>query len=77
MRITSLSVEVGDTLTMRTSSGGGFGPPDQREPLRVLDDVIDGNVSLESAREVYRVSIDPVTLTMRPDETAALRGARP
>jgi N-methylhydantoinase B len=75
MRVTSLSVEAGDVITMRTSSGGGFGPPAEREPSRVLEDVIDGNVSIESAREIYRVSIDPATLTVREDETEALRGA--
>jgi N-methylhydantoinase B/oxoprolinase/acetone carboxylase alpha subunit len=74
-KVTSLAMEAGDVVTMRTSSGGGFGPPSQRDPQRVLDDVIDGYVTLESARQIYRVSIDPVTLTVRDDETAALRGS--
>ncbi len=72
-KITSLPVEAGDVITMRTSSGGGFGPPADREPWRVLDDVKEGNVTIESARHVYRVSIDPATLTVREAETAALR----
>ena len=58
---------------MRTSSGGGFGSPADRDPWRVRDDVKEGNVTIESARDVYRVSIDPATLTIRDGETAALR----
>jgi N-methylhydantoinase B/oxoprolinase/acetone carboxylase alpha subunit len=72
-KVTSVPIEAGDVVTMRTSSGGGFGPPWERDPERVLDDVIDGNVTLESARDVYRVVIDDETLSVSEAETAALR----
>jgi N-methylhydantoinase B len=72
-KITSMPVDAGDVITMRTSSGGGFGSPVEREPWRVLEDVKDGNVTIESARDIYRVSIDPTTLTVRDAETAVLR----
>jgi N-methylhydantoinase B len=38
--------------------GGGYGDPRQRDPERVLTDVVDGYVSIERAREDYGVAID-------------------
>jgi N-methylhydantoinase B/oxoprolinase/acetone carboxylase alpha subunit len=43
---------------MRMSSGGGYGDPLERDPDRVLNDVEDGIVSREEAREIYGVVID-------------------
>ena len=40
-----------------TQAGGGYGPPWEREPERVLEDVQEGNVSQARARDVYRVAI--------------------
>ena len=40
-----------------TQAGGGYGPPWEREPERVLEDVQEGNVSRARARDVYRVAI--------------------
>ncbi len=42
---------------MRTVSpcGGGYGDPLERDPRRVLDDVLDGLVSERNAREQYGV----------------------
>ena len=37
--------------------GGGFGPPERRDPQAVLRDVVDGHVSLEAARDRYSVVI--------------------
>jgi N-methylhydantoinase B len=73
-KITSVALKAGDVVTMLTSAGGGFGPPEEREPERVLADVIDGFVTVESARDIYRVAIDPDTMTILTAETAALRG---
>src|SRR4029453_13604180 len=42
-----------DVLYMRMSSGGGYGDPLEREPERVLNDVEDGIVSREEAKEIY------------------------
>ena len=47
-----------DVLYMRMSSGGGYGDPLEREPERVLNDVEDGIVSREEAREIYGVVIE-------------------
>ncbi|MEO5841058.1 MAG: hydantoinase B/oxoprolinase family protein [Acidimicrobiales bacterium] len=73
-KITSVDLKAGDVVTMLTSAGGGFGPPEEREPERVLADVIDGFVTVESARDIYCVTIDPDTMTVDAAATAELRG---
>jgi N-methylhydantoinase B len=47
----------GDVISVRTCGGGGYGAPIEREPARVLRDVLEGKVSVERARDVYRVAI--------------------
>ena len=49
---TTLDVEPGDTISYRTG-GGGYGPPEERDPERFARDVREGKVSAERAREVY------------------------
>ncbi len=48
----------GDTVIVRTAGGGGYGPPWQRPPARVMDDVALGYVTREAARDDYGVVID-------------------
>jgi len=48
----------GDAITLRAGGGGGFGPPDERDPEKVAHDVRQGYVSREIAREIYRVALD-------------------
>src|SRR4051812_20790827 len=45
----------GDAVILRAGGGGGFGPPHERDPQRVADDVAQGYVSHESALNAYRV----------------------
>jgi N-methylhydantoinase B len=47
----------GDLLQARDQGGGGYGPPLEREPERVLVDVAERYVSAETARSVYGVVI--------------------
>ena len=42
---------------MRTSSGGGYGDPLERDPQLVSKDVEDGLISSDEARAVYGVVI--------------------
>lgn len=51
-------LDPGESIVSVTSSGAGYGPPEEREPERVLDDVREQLVSCERAREVYRVAIE-------------------
>lgn len=48
----------GDVLDVWTTGGGGYGDPLERDPGRVLDDVLDGKVSPEAARSEYGVVVD-------------------
>jgi N-methylhydantoinase B len=51
---TTLDVQPGDTISYRTCGGGGYGPPEERDPELVARDVREGKVSLARAREVYK-----------------------
>ena len=56
---TTIDVGPGDVVSYRTCGGGGYGPPVERDPALVLEDVRNGKVSLDRARSVYKVVIDP------------------
>ncbi|MFQ5973616.1 MAG: hydantoinase B/oxoprolinase family protein, partial [Alphaproteobacteria bacterium] len=53
-----LVLEPGDTLVVREAGGGGYGDPMKRDPMRVLDDVESGFVTVEGARRDYGVEVD-------------------
>jgi N-methylhydantoinase B len=60
-------------VSLETAGGGGWGPPAERDPALVLRDVLDGKVSVEAAREVYRVAADVTRGVLDPEATTALR----
>lgn len=70
---TTLQLKPGDVISYRTCGGGGYGPPDERDPQLVLRDVREGKVSVERAREVYHVAIDSSAWSVDVDATATLR----
>jgi len=61
----------------RDSSGGGYGNPLTRDPLRVLTDVLEGYESIGKARDVYGVMfigrIEDDTLQVDRDATRTRR----
>ena len=63
----------GDEVVIDAPGGGGYGNPLERDPEMVLRDVLEGYVSLESARADYGVAIDPGTLAIDMEETKKLR----
>ena len=63
----------GDLVRIYTAGGGGWGDPLERDAERVLDDVKDGFVSLESALSSYGVVIDPEALQFDAPSTEAKR----
>jgi N-methylhydantoinase B len=65
----------GDTLTVMTAGGGGFGHPFARAPERVLADVRAGLVSAAAARRDYGVAVADGRVDATA--TARLRAARP
>jgi N-methylhydantoinase B len=68
----------GDVISFQQSGAGGYGDPLEREPARVLDDVLDEYVSVEAAESEYGVVIAGDGTALHVDEAAtrALRASR-
>lgn len=75
LKVNGLRVPIGTTLRIATGGGGGFGSPYEREPERVVSDVLDGYVSINQAREVYGVAVTAEG-TLDTAGTTALRSQR-
>jgi len=69
-------LQPGDTLLKISGGGAGVGNPAERDPEKVRWDVINKFVSLETAREIYKVVINPKTLEIDLEETRTLREQR-
>jgi N-methylhydantoinase B len=65
---TTVDLVPGDVISFRTCGGGGYGAPEDREPHRVLRDVLEGKVSVERARELYKVAITDRDIDQRATE---------
>lgn len=78
VHFSGVELEPGDIFTRPSAGGGGYGDPLNRDPARVVEDVIDGYVTLGGARIDYGVVIieeDAAELKYLVDEeaTTALR----
>ncbi len=74
----NVPVGPGDTFERPSAGGGGFGDALERDPKAVLEDVIDGYVSVGRAAKDYGVVIRPVDpeideYELDEEETAKLR----
>ena len=74
----NVPVGPGDTFERPSAGGGGFGDALERDPKAVLEDVIDGYVSVSRAAKDYGVVIRPVDpeideYELDEEETAKLR----
>ena len=69
----TVELKPGEIMSYRTCGGGGYGPPEERDPNLVCRDVREGKVSLERAREVYKVVVDTESWTVDEVETKKLR----
>ena len=63
----------GDVLRAEMPGAGGFGQAGERDPEKVLNDVIQEKMTVAHARDEYLVVIDPETLTLDLDATQSLR----
>ncbi|MEM8683894.1 MAG: hypothetical protein AAGF72_10700, partial [Pseudomonadota bacterium] len=68
-------VKKGDLLRIVTSGGGGWGSPLDRPAEQVLEDVLDGFVSPESALEDYGVVLGADGESLDEAATAERRAA--
>ena len=68
-----LKVRTGDHVVIRSAGGAGVGRPEERDPEAVATDVANELVSVEMARDVYLVVVDPGTLELDRAATGELR----
>jgi N-methylhydantoinase B len=79
MFATNVPLRDGDSIDFISNGGGGYGNPLEREPERVLEEVIDGFLSAEKAAELYGVVVvpeDPDVHRFRIDAEATERRRR-
>ena len=69
----AVALEPGDAVCVEAGGGGGFGPSWERPAERVREDVRQGYVTPERAREAYGVALDSDTFEIDETETTRLR----
>lgn len=70
-----IHVEAGERVVAVSCGGGGYGDPCARPPERVAEDVREGLLSVDRARDVYAVVLTSGG-DIEMDATMAMRGAR-
>lgn len=68
-----IELEPGDLIIIVAGGGGGYGDPLERDPEKVREDVINGYISLESAKNDYGVILNPETFEVDYEETQKYR----
>ena len=68
-----VELKKGDVLVKLSAGGGGVGLPSERAPELVALDVRNEMVSVEAARKIYGVAVDPLTFAVDEEETRRLR----
>jgi len=69
-------ISAGDAFVCKSGGGAGVGLPEERDPEAVALDVKNEIVSVEAARDIYRVAVRPDTLEVDAEATRDLRGER-
>ena len=47
------ALQRGDVLSMWTQGGGGYGPPDERDPAAIERDLREGKTTIQKSRAAY------------------------
>jgi N-methylhydantoinase B len=68
------TVGPGDVVITKAAGGAGWGHPLNRDVERVKEDVREGVVSVQRAKDTYGVIIDPETFAINYEATNELRG---
>jgi N-methylhydantoinase B len=72
-----VEIKKGDIVAKISGGGGGVGMPFDRPAELVALDVRDGMVSVEAARKIYGVAVDPASFAVDEEETRRLRSQPP
>lgn len=75
-KVTGLKLKQGDVFRIQYGGGGGRGSPLERDPESVLQDVWNGYLSAQTAREVYGVVVEGWPPALDLEETRRLRARR-
>jgi N-methylhydantoinase B len=67
------NLRAGDVFIAQSGGGAGVGRPEERDPEAVRVDVKNELVSLQAAREIYKVVLNPETLEIDRAATGKLR----
>jgi N-methylhydantoinase B len=70
---TNHHLKAGEVISLRTANSAGYGDPRERDPARVLRDVLDEVITAAEAREVYGVVVDLEQEAVDQAATAELR----
>jgi N-methylhydantoinase B len=73
MPMAAIPLRKGDVIRHTSAGGGGFGPAFERDPALVLEDVLDGKVSLGAAAQRYGVVVDPASRMVDAKRTGERR----
>lgn len=73
MPMAATQVRKGDVYRHVSAGGGGIGSPFERDEKAVLEDVLDGKVGIDAARDLYGVVVSLEPLSVDERATAALR----
>jgi len=72
-RLTAEVFKKGDLISIRTSGGGGWGDPLERDPKLVLEDYKNDLITLDIAANIYGVIIDPINNEINWEKTKEQR----
>jgi len=76
-KFSGLLTAAGDVMSYLSPCGGGYGDPLERDPHKVLDDILDGYITTAHAADAYGVVVmavdDGYDWALDPVATAALR----
>ena len=72
-KVFTTGLKSGDAFAVNSGGGGGFGSPLEHPVDRVRHDVVQGYVSLEAAKDLYGVVLDPEMLEVDVAATEHLR----
>ena len=67
------SIKTGDVAIVKSGGGAGVGPPEQRDPEAVRMDVKNELLSIDRAKEIYKIVLNPENLEIDRKATEDLR----